>query len=79
MKIVIAKIVYYVGLVAMVGIGFGSIAALGWFFITTIPFALAIIAALLALTGFGMLFGWAEDTINKSNRYKSSGEKFGGK
>lgn len=63
----------------MLGVGLGLIVGLTWYVITTIPFFLAVLAAFAILLGVAMLFGWAEDTIHKANRYKDSGEKFGGK
>jgi hypothetical protein len=67
MKLILAKIIYYVGIVAFVGVGLGMFGAMLWFTITTIPFFLAILAGFAVLIGFGMLFGWAEGII-KSNK-----------
>lgn len=69
MKLILAKIIYYTGIVSMIGIFIGIVAALTWFVITTIPFFLAIMAGFAVLLGFGMLFGWAEGVItNNRNR-----------
>ena len=65
----IAKIVYYTGLVSMIGMFIGIVAALVWFVITTIPFFLAIVAGVVVLAGFGMLFGWAETQIDNAKKY----------
>ena len=67
MKLILAKIIYYTGIVSMIGIFIGIVAALTWFVITTIPFFLAILAGFAVLLGFGMIFGWAEGII-KSNK-----------
>lgn len=64
MKLILAKIIYYTGIVSMIGIFIGIVAALVWFTITTIPFFLAILAGFIVLMGFGMLFGWAEGVIS---------------
>lgn len=66
MKLVLAKIVYYVGIVAFIGIIIGMLAAMAWFIITTIPFFLAILAGFAVLIGFGMLFGWAEGIVSSN-------------
>jgi zinc transporter ZupT len=66
----IAKIVYYTGLALMIGTGIGLVIGLAWYMITSIPFFLAVLAGIIILAGIAMLFGWAEDTIQKSSRYK---------
>jgi F0F1-type ATP synthase assembly protein I len=66
----IAKIVYYTGLVSMIGIGLGLIIGLTWYIITTIPFFLAVLSAFALLVGVGMLYGWAESVIEKNKRDK---------
>lgn len=71
MKLIIAKIVYYTGLVSMIGIAIGLVIGLTWYVITTIPFFLAVLGAFALLVGVGMLYGWAEDTIAKDKRYKN--------
>lgn len=69
MKLILAKIIYYTGIVSMIGILIGIVAALVWFTITTIPFFLAILAGFTVLMSFGMLFGWAETQINNAKKY----------
>lgn len=71
MKLILAKIVYYVGIVAFIGVIIGMIAAMTWFIITTIPFFLAILAGFAVLIAFGMLFGWAETQINNAKKYSN--------
>jgi predicted ABC-type sugar transport system permease subunit len=71
MKLMIAKIVYYTGIVLMIGIGLGLIIGLTWYIITTIPFFLAVLGAFALLVGVGMLYGWAETVINNDKRYSS--------
>ena len=66
MKLILAKIIYYVGIVAFIGVIIGMLAAMTWFVITTIPFFLAILAGFAVLTGFGMLFGWAEGIVSSN-------------
>lgn len=70
MKLMIAKIVYWVGIVSMIGIALGITVSLAWFFITTIPFALFIIAGFGLLIFFGLAMGWAEKEMEKEKRYK---------
>ena len=69
MKLVLAKIIYYTGIVAFIGVAIGMLAAMTWFVVTTIPFFLAIMAGLALLVGFGMLFGWAETQLDNAKRY----------
>jgi len=69
MKLILAKIIYYTGIVAFIGFSIGMLVALTWFVITTIPFFLAILCGLVVLVGFGMLFGWAETQLDNAKRY----------
>lgn len=72
MKLILAKIIYYAGIVGFIGITIGMFAALAWFIITTIPFFLAILAGFAVLVGFGLLFGWAENIINNTRNVSSA-------
>lgn len=69
MKLILAKIIYYTGLVSIVGTGIGLFGAMLWFTITTIPFFLAVVAGFVALIGFGLAMGWAETQIENSKGY----------
>lgn len=71
MKLMLAKMIYWTGIVSMIGITLGCLAALAWFVITTIPFFLAILAVLGVLIVLGMLMGWAESVMEKDKRYKN--------
>lgn len=71
MKLRLAKIIYYTGLVAMIGIAIGMFIGMLWFTITTIPFFLAIVAGFVVFAGFAMAMGWAETQIEHSKRYSN--------
>ena len=65
-----AKIIYWMGVVSIIGMGIGILAALGWFIITTIPFFLAILAVFAGIIALGLLMGWAETVIEQDKKYK---------
>jgi hypothetical protein len=70
MKLMIAKIVYWAGVVSMIGIALGMAAALIWFVITTIPFALFILLGFAVLILFGLAMGWAETQMDRAKGYQ---------
>jgi type III secretory pathway component EscS len=70
MKLILAKIIYYTGIVSLIGVAIGMFAALGWFIVTTIPFFLAILAGFAVLIVFGLAMGWAETQMDRAKGYK---------
>lgn len=69
MRTILAKAIYYVGVVSMVGLAIGMGVSFIWLLVTLIPYALFFILGLLAFTGFGLLFGWAERELDRSKSY----------
>lgn len=66
MKLILAKIIYYTGIVAFIGVAIGMLASMTWLLITLVPFALFIILGLIVLILLGMLFGWAEGIVTSN-------------
>lgn len=72
MRLMIAKIIYWVGVVSMIGLALGMAVALAWFVITTIPFMLFILLGFGVLILFGLAMGWAETQMENAKGYEKS-------
>jgi hypothetical protein len=71
MKLILAKLIYIIGIAVALGMGLGLIGITLWFAFMMIPIMGYVFLLLVGLIGLGFLFGWAEDELEKNKDYKA--------
>lgn len=70
MKLMIAKIVYWTVITAMIGVVAGLGISTLWFLISMIPYGIFFVIGLAVVVGLGLAMGWAESVMDKDRAYK---------
>jgi hypothetical protein len=66
----IAKIVYWTVITAMIGVVAGLGISTLWFLISMIPYGIFFVIGLAVVVGLGLAMGWAESVMDKDRAYK---------
>ena len=70
MKLMLAKAIYIIGIAIAIGLALGLIGFFLWVAFLMLPIMGYLILLFVGLIGFGFLFGWAEDELEKAKKYK---------
>ena len=70
MKLMLAKLIYIVGIAIAIGLALGLVGSVLWVAFLMIPIMGYIVLLIVGLLGFGFLFGWAEGELEKDKNYK---------
>ena len=70
MKLMLAKAIYIIGIAIAIGLALGLIGFFLWVAFLMLPIMGYLILLFVGLLGFGFLFGWAEDELEKAKKYK---------
>jgi hypothetical protein len=66
----LAKAIYIIGIAIAIGLALGLIGFFLWVAFLMLPIMGYLILLFVGLIGFGFLFGWAEDELEKAKKYK---------
>jgi hypothetical protein len=66
----LAKAIYIIGIAIAIGLALGLIGFFLWVAFLMLPIMGYLILLFVGLLGFGFLFGWAEDELEKDKKYK---------
>ena len=71
MKLMLAKAIYIIGIAIAIGLALGLVGSVLWVAFIMLPIAGYLFLLFVGLLGFGFLFGWAENELEKDKNYKA--------
>jgi hypothetical protein len=69
MKLMLAKLIYIIGIAIALGLSVGTVVAAVWIAFMLLPIMGYLILLIVGLFGYGLLFGWAESHIEESRKH----------
>jgi hypothetical protein len=67
----LAKAIYIIGIAIAIGLALGLVGSVLWVAFIMLPIAGYLFLLFVGLLGFGFLFGWAENELEKNKNYKA--------
>jgi len=71
MKLMLAKAIYIIGIAIAIGLALGLVGSVLWIAFLMLPIMGYLVLLFVGLLGFGFLFGWAENELEKDKNYKA--------